>query len=395
MPATLPGFSRDAPDTVLPTNAGEPGDATTSKRPASRGRRIELIDGMRGLAALYVAYTHIGNPAPWAQHGPFAVAVFIFLSGYCLMLPAACHGGYLSGGIRQFARRRARRILPPYYAALALSLLCAGWQLHAYRHGSPVNRWWLENLSLPNILAHVALVQTLNRVWHQGINPPLWSIATECQIYVVFALLLLPVWRRWGTVPTCLVAFCVGGLVHRMLLMGVRFDGVRPWYLGLFAFGMAAASLTVQAQTRPDTWIRRVPWGVATACLAASIIAVALRLGGSCHTAEVDVLLGACAACFVISGVVRPNNPFARVVAARPISALGTFSYSLYLVHLPAYWVMSAAMKAGHLSVETRQLVCTLFVMPFALLFAYGFHLAFERPFMRDQKAKSRSSAPE
>ena len=30
------------------------------------------------------------------------------------------------------------------------------------------------------------------------LNGPMWSIALECQIYVVFALLLVPVWRRFG-----------------------------------------------------------------------------------------------------------------------------------------------------------------------------------------------------
>ena len=47
---------------------------------------------------------------------------FIVLSGYSLMIPAARNGGELVGGFRRYIFRRARRILPPYYAALICSI---------------------------------------------------------------------------------------------------------------------------------------------------------------------------------------------------------------------------------------------------------------------------------
>jgi peptidoglycan/LPS O-acetylase OafA/YrhL len=46
-------------------------------------------------------------------YGHFAVAVFIVLSEFCLVL-AVCRDGALGGGAFGFLHRRARRLLPPF-----------------------------------------------------------------------------------------------------------------------------------------------------------------------------------------------------------------------------------------------------------------------------------------
>ncbi len=105
---------------------------------ASQRVRLHYLDGVRGLAALFVVWHHVwqfvvvhnaGKALPaWFRAfaplklGGFGVAVFIVLSGYCLTIPVARSTALdLAGGLRGFAFRRARRILPPYYAALILS----------------------------------------------------------------------------------------------------------------------------------------------------------------------------------------------------------------------------------------------------------------------------------
>src|SRR3954470_9567348 len=99
--------------------------------------RLAGLDGVRGLAALFVVVHHVflrafpGYPvdrapfwAGWLIYGRFAVVVFIVLSGFSLALLPARRGWRLDG-ISRFARRRALRILPAYYAALAFSLAVA------------------------------------------------------------------------------------------------------------------------------------------------------------------------------------------------------------------------------------------------------------------------------
>ena len=120
--------------------AGVAADAGGQEPVRRRSARLPFLDGIRALAALYVLMFHsltIGLPdggqdLSWPLrvlrgifgYGHFAVCVFIVLSGFSIMLPIAWAGStHFQGGYRGYFGRRARRVLPAYYAALALSLL--------------------------------------------------------------------------------------------------------------------------------------------------------------------------------------------------------------------------------------------------------------------------------
>src|SRR5581483_5580771 len=77
------------------------------------------------------------------SYGHDAVAVFIVLSGYCLMLPVVRGGGELAGGFAGYISRRARRILPPYYVTLVVSLLLI-WSVPALQR--PSGTTWDDSL---------------------------------------------------------------------------------------------------------------------------------------------------------------------------------------------------------------------------------------------------------
>ncbi|HEX6242340.1 MAG TPA: acyltransferase family protein, partial [Polyangiales bacterium] len=113
-----------------------PASSSPLTAPLTQARaRLSYLDGIRGLAATYVVLFHaVACFAPpdlpgWARvvrrvfaYGHEAVAVFIVLSGYSLMLPVVRASGRLNHGALGYLRRRARRILPPYYATLAYTL---------------------------------------------------------------------------------------------------------------------------------------------------------------------------------------------------------------------------------------------------------------------------------
>ena len=84
-------------------------------------RRLAGLDGIRGLAALFVVVNHIFlsafpghlvDRAPfwagWAIYGRFAVVVFIVLSGFSLALSPARRGWRLDG-IARFAQGIKKR----------------------------------------------------------------------------------------------------------------------------------------------------------------------------------------------------------------------------------------------------------------------------------------------
>ena len=237
---------------------------------------VNYLDGIRGLAALYVLLEHvqltglglIGADKPSAaaasplQHfarllnssvlgfGHAAVDIFIVLSGYCLMLPVVHSFDHdLRGGIGGFFKRRAIRILPPYYAALMIALLVT------------ISSGMFHQVSDWNLIAHLLLIHSLTPRWVFGISAPLWSVAVEWQIYFVFALLLLPVWRRTSNAIFLTFALVLGLLPIYLMPTHWNLECSCSWYIGLFALGMVAAGGSVRFNSQ--TAARRLAAGVA------------------------------------------------------------------------------------------------------------------------------------
>jgi peptidoglycan/LPS O-acetylase OafA/YrhL len=366
---------------------------------------LAFLDGMRGLTAFYVllhhVYTHIMSHEPpqlygvgayfaqWLSNGTLGVSIFIVLSGYCLMLPAA-YNRSKSLSCRRFLRRRATRILPPYYAALALSLVFIAttplMQPHTHSpwdHAVPA--------FLPGrLVSHLLLVHNAQEDWLWAIDPPMWSIAVEWQTYFIFILLLYPAWRRIGIIPTVIVAFAIG--LAPPALGGSSLALGHPWYVGLFALGMLGAVATYSITSSRDALMIRLPtvgecgwaWGLL------AMMAVLTPFGNDLLAGDVsaDALLGILTMATIVAmaretqlhDTVR-RSPLTRFLESRLLVWLGAFSYSLYLVHFP---IVSFCDRVLSPLVHSYRFPIAMFAVcvPLCLVVAYVFHLAFERPFM-------------
>ena len=87
----------------------------------------------------------------------------------------------------------------------------------------------------------------------------MWSVAVEWQIYFIFALLLLPLWRRLGRAGMLVIALLIGLAPHYVLPPSANLDWSFPWYVTLFAMGMCAATLAPMATRRAARSV--MPWG--------------------------------------------------------------------------------------------------------------------------------------
>jgi peptidoglycan/LPS O-acetylase OafA/YrhL len=378
---------------------------------------LTYLDGIRGCAALFVvlhhAYVNAVEAAPEVApyplqplanlflRGQYGVDVFIVLSGYCLMLPLAQSGNGLVGGAWPFFLRRARRILPPYYAALVLCLMIyalipALRQPAGTRHDAALPAF--EPVSL---LTHAAMVHNLSGAWAHKIDPPMWSVATEWQIYFIFALVLVPLWRRIGLGVALLAAVLLGqapSLVTRLVLQIMpwgssgsattgRFDSACFWFIGLFALGMVAAEVNF-SQSRWAAGCRRLPWGLLALVLGVgAVTTAALWPGSASNPVTVDYGAGVATAVVLVYCTCRARSssqaPIVAFFQSRPAVLLGKFSYSLYLTH----WPVLALLQIVARQLGAGPLMCILLLAlvgaPLSLALAYGFYLAFERPFLR------------
>jgi peptidoglycan/LPS O-acetylase OafA/YrhL len=361
--------------------------------PASR---IEFLDGLRGIAALYVVLFHVvhllererlsplgaGAPlTPWMRS--FGVTVLVVVSGFALMLPVARGGPAVmttAAEIVGYLRRRARRILPPYYAALVASLGFATLASHVGLPGPGLASTW----DVGSVVSHLFLVHNVSEFWAWRINAPLWALATIWQIYFMFPAVLLPVWRRFGNAATIAAGFLLGLLPLFLLSHHGNWDWAKPWLLGDFALGMAGAAIVCTDSRESRALLDRTPWtALCLAFLAGTVGAIAL-LDENIWIA--DILRGATSICLILAlarrsaqARARPTLPI-RMLTSRAAMALGAFSYSLYLVHFPILEQAVRLLRDRHVGAGTAAAISFLVVVPCVLAVAYAFHLIFERP---------------
>jgi peptidoglycan/LPS O-acetylase OafA/YrhL len=343
---------------------------------ATDPRRVPGLDGIRGLAALYVLVHHCwllsfpGYPANtgpawlgWLIHGRLAVVAFIVLSGFSLGISPARDEWRLGGALR-FARRRARRILPPYWAALALSLLIASAVPSLPLSTPPTVR---------SVVVYGLLLQDV--VEAPAPNGAFWSIAVEAGLYLVFPLLLL-IRRRTGAAVTLAVvtvpAIVIGGSTT------ARATGYALELAPLFTLGVLAAGIVIA----PDR-IRRLPWG-RLAALAAAPVLLLMAARGSVWTVRhyfwVDLAAGPAIAMILAAVATGRPAALARLLDSGPLRALGGFSFSLYLIHLPIAALVSRQVVAPLVAPGQPAFWVTLAVaVPVCLAAAQVFAAAVER----------------
>ncbi len=374
--------------------AGAAADTMSGSSTTAR-ERLHFLDGIRGLAALYVLLFHsltISVPqegqalsAPMRAlrevfgHGHFAVAVFIVLSGFSLMLPLARHSSEeLRRGFRPYLWRRCRRVMPPYYAALVLSIVA----IIASDVLPGVERE-PDALSTGSVLSHLFLVHNLEADWVFRINGPMWSVATEFQIYFLFPLVLLPLWRRAGPGPTIALAWLTALAIHFGLPADQNFSWAAPWFVGSFAMGMWGAQLAVDPRLG-QRWLSAVRWGwLALGSL--GVLVLVLAAGGRTWPlpyldAIVSVLaVGWILACVRRHVAARGTSRLNAVLGSPQLVLLGSFSYSLYLLQHPLLRLTEAVLGRTSLGFEailwTQLLVGTPLIMFASWLFAEVFEL--------------------
>lgn len=371
-----------------------------------RSFETDFVDGIRGVSSLAVAILHtmlftgLSGAAAlnlpvlyWAtRNGYQGVAVFIVLSGFVLMLAVSKVGnGKLPKGFGQYIWRRFKRIVPPYWVALLLSLALI-WAIPLLQTKAGTRWDGKIPFDWQGILAHVFLVHDLSPAWITKINGPMWSVAVEWQIYFLMPLLILPIWRwlgKWVGVSTVIVLSFIPHVIGELQKLGhlksmpsfiADMDGVHPWYLGLFAIGMLAADLLTNTKLQGRFfWIPIV---------LALIFVFAYPDVAKSENWLSETLLGTSTAMLVIWLALRPKALLYRLLSTRPALGLGKMSYSLYLIHSPLLALGNLILLQYGLSLAVQAALMFGVILPLAIFCALIFHWLVERHFMTShQKA--------
>jgi peptidoglycan/LPS O-acetylase OafA/YrhL len=302
------------------------------------------------------------------------LVLFFVLSGFLLYGPwvRAALDRERRPSTRAYAIRRAARIVPAYWVAIAASVVLL------WNHDS------VPGVRLPdasNLWLFSVFGQNYNEDTLLTLNPPSWTLAVEATFYVALPLLgvLAVAGRRLGVIAAPVLFFVVGlaynyALSDEAALSPIA-SKVLPAFAPYFALGMLAA---VAAHGR--TLAPRLMWALLAV---GSLFVVAdawwaadnATRGSHAQSLRIWRDTGAAAGFALILQAVSAARTAPRLLTSRPMAWVGELSYGIYLWHVPLLLFLRAQ---GLLPLST--VAGTLVVLPVTLLVATASWRWIERP---------------
>ncbi|MBB4923637.1 acyltransferase family protein [Kitasatospora kifunensis] len=358
-----------------------PAPRTAERSGRTPSFRYAAVDGLRGIAIISVLLYHTN----WFENGLFGVDAFFVLSGFLvtlILIRELDRSGRIALG--RFYRRRAKRLLPGLLLTLVAVLALAA------TFSSLRDAQALKPQALATLLQYANWAQIANgsAYWEHfaSITPlaAMWSLSITEQFYLVWPLLLglLFVLLRRSMRATAVAAFVLFGAaaaVAPLLWNGSNSDRL---YLGTesravgFAAGAVAAFVvhllvkrsadkarssgrTAEADGAQGRSGRRrraaepaapASGGLGTTVLLnllgtgalASVVWLSLKVT-TYHSAwlyQGGLAVVATLVAVLAATLCHPRGPLVRILSFGPLVQTGRISYSLYLLHLPVYWMM-------------------------------------------------------
>lgn len=328
--------------TVAPAAPGAAADAPPALAPPPGHPRFPHVDGVRAIAALAIVAVHVFAFSGVTATSPVgaytarlnvAVAIFFCISGFLLYRPyvAAASETRPTVRTRDYARRRALRIVPAYWTALTLLAIWPGLP------GVFTSDWWRYYGFLQAYEARTAI----------GGIAPAWTLCVEVSFYALLPLYALALRRARGSLRIELCVLAVLSLGTLALRTALHHDGgahvlesTLPGMFDWFAVGMALAVLSVAGRLpRPAGWAWWLGalvlfWLVATQIGAPRVYDETLYSGRAWLSEH--VLYAAIAVCIALPAVAaRDAHGPRRVLGTRLLAWLGLVSYGIFLWHYP------------------------------------------------------------
>lgn len=328
---------------------------TPSSRAAER-RRLDALDGLRGLAAVGIVVLHawmfhqgdLGSPDRSTLDTVISqlrlgMPMFFVLSGFLIFRPfvAAAIEARERPDLRRYAIRRTARIVPAYWVAIVIPAVV----LALLDHG--------EARPVEQLPIYLLFAQNYVDVTAQGLNPPTWTIAVEASFYVAAPILAIglawitartarPERRRMVLAVACLVLLAVGAYVlGQCALNGPNHSPLKDSLVGRlnsFAAGMLAAVLVHGRRVRPGIAYALVGGGLALLLAEATVRGYSL-LSPTLRDVIVDTPASVGVA-MMIAGFALARIPGEAILARGPLQWYGKLSYGLYLWHFPVIYVL-------------------------------------------------------
>jgi peptidoglycan/LPS O-acetylase OafA/YrhL len=369
--------------------------------------KLLFLDGMRGLAALYVMIGHARwllwegyqnfniHPNDYSlidkalmyffslfKWGHEFVLLFFVLSGFVI------HYGYCSKlkldkaaslNFAQYFSRRTRRIYPPFLLALLLTFALdyAGQMLNysIYTGSSPYElmNTHVGNTShdLKTLIGNVFFLYK-DYVPIFGSNGPTWSLKFEWWFYMFYPVFLI-ISRKHIYYSTALVAVLFAASFFPDLwpsaLLQEIFGSMICWWLGVLL---------------AEVYTKRIPVKSTLLSLVAFLwflFLFAFNTNSVVYDLQIAFLFTSILGIFLWL-----NDKNYNLNSLKRLKTLGDFSYTLYIIHFPILCFLSGAVMKNSASTLPKHSYFILTGSFVCVTISYLFHFIVEVPFTRKSK---------
>jgi peptidoglycan/LPS O-acetylase OafA/YrhL len=341
---------------------------TEKSMPSNTGKaHIEILDFLRGLAALSVVLFHFSGSAlptikpnaltDFFSWGKLGVQVFFVISGF--IIPYSMYkSGYKIKGFFKFISKRLARIGPP--AWIAVLLLFVIYYGAIVMNGRPVQSMPWPGISFEALVANLLFCYS---ILETGLyNEVYWTLEVEFQYYIFIAL-TLPLILKYAT-NELILTLIIGAIsltyfVHFEKILFFRDNSF--FVLGILLF------LYKTDQIKRNYFIYT------------SLIMMII-----CYAQQGLPASFAAIITFLIISYVNFSNPVTTF--------LGTISYSLYITH-HFTGIASEFVLRNFTGMEVSEPLKVIMIFVYtasAVVFAWLFYKIIEKPFISlSQKIKT------
>jgi peptidoglycan/LPS O-acetylase OafA/YrhL len=300
--------------------------------------------------------------------GSIGVPIFFVLSGYCIHRTQAftrVRSGSYQFSSANFLIRRFFRIYPVLLGALFVTSLCDFLSRHYFPNSEK-----LGDTGLSTFLVNLVSLQGMAGGPY-GSNGPLWTLSIEVQFYIFYPILLICMFRFGNLVTLSILA-----IINLISYFALERAGYQmflaywvSWYLGALVAEYEALGLLSE---------RLSTFKVRATFYAFAIVLLVIGCALFFRFTYVPFQVWAVAfAVFLFAFLRRPEKLAGG--AARLFGWLGSFSFSLYIIHQP---VVVLIQSICFNSIKQNSLVPFCASLSIAVACAYVFSFIFEKPAM-------------
>lgn len=272
---------------------------------------FDAVNGIRGLAALLVLFSHA---APGFEAVNMGIALLFVISGFLLSKPFVLDSQriYSWQNIERYLVKRIKRILPMYYTFIFITYGLA--------------------YEFDTVMRNMLFVEASGHLW------PMTQIFTFYMCLPLVLLLTSWLWRQQRWLPV--LALAVLAVVWHQYFSDWRpyYNGrfFKEFYLYAFVLGVAGAYLHFDIMNRPNKGILGVlgPWLLLVLTVVAIAWSAPVQPPGWAHLLIKPFFAKCVVSLIIIVLFLQFADSWAKHILANPVfKSVGVIGFSFYLLH--------------------------------------------------------------